>query len=61
MTEQVQFLLYGVMFHKFNSGLAQLVERSAVGHKVMFNREFKSHKAKINRMVSGSSPESGAC
>ena len=37
-----------------------MVERSAVGHKVLFNRECKSHKAKVNRNVEGSSPSSGA-
>ena len=37
-----------------------MVEHSAVGHKVLFNRECKSHKAKVNRNVVGSSPTSGA-
>ena len=37
-----------------------MVEHSAVGHKVLFNRECKSHKAKVNRNVEGSSPSSGA-
>jgi hypothetical protein len=37
-----------------------MVERSAVGHKVLFNRECKSHKAKVNRNVEGSNPSSGA-
>ena len=37
-----------------------MVEHSAVGHKVLFNRECKSHKAEVNRNVEGSSPSSGA-
>ncbi len=37
-----------------------MVERSAVGHKALFNRECKSHKAKVNRNVVGSIPTSGA-
>ena len=37
-----------------------MVEHAAVGHKVLFNRECKSHKAKVNRNVVGSSPTSGA-
>ena len=37
-----------------------MVEHAAVGHKVLFNRECKSHKAKVNRNVEGSSPSSGA-
>ena len=37
-----------------------MVERSAVGYKVLFNRECKSHKAEVNRNVEGSSPSSGA-
>ena len=37
-----------------------MVEHSAVGHKVLFNRECESHKAKVNRNVEGSSPSSGA-
>ena len=44
----------------FNSKIAQLVEHSAVDHKVLFNRECKSHKVKVNRNVVGSSPTSGA-
>lgn len=47
-------------FKKFNSRVAQLVEHAAVGHKVLFNRECKSHKAKVNRRVVGSYPTSGA-
>ena len=37
-----------------------MVEHAAVGHKVLFNRECKSHKAKVNRRVGGSKPSSGA-
>ena len=39
---------------------SSMVEHAAVGHKVLFNRECKSHKAKVNRRVGGSKPSSGA-
>jgi hypothetical protein len=36
-----------------------MVEHAAVGYKVLFNRECKSHKAKVNRRVGCSLPSAG--